>query len=118
MVYTKNGVTAIINFLNNNAGTPPTDIAVGTDNTTANKDDTALLAEITRKKITSTISDTSTITFSVILNSSEGNGNSLKEAGLLNAATSGDLFSRFTHAAITKTNSYELEYAFTIQVAN
>ena len=104
--------------MKNSAGTPPTHIAVGTDNTTANADDTALLAEVVRKAITSTASDASTITFSVILSSTEADGNSLKEAGLLNAGTSGDLFSRFTHAAISKTTSYEVEYVFTIKVAN
>jgi hypothetical protein len=118
MVLTDTAVQKIVDFLRNNAGNPPSHIAIGTDNTSPNASDTSLIAEVTRKSIEETSNDTISVTFSVILLSTESNGNSLKEVGLINAATDGDLYSRFTHAAIDKTSSYEIEYTITIQVAN
>ena len=118
MTYTNTGVQAIVDFLRNSAGDPPSYIAIGTDNSTASPDDTTLIAEVKRKSVEDTNNDTISVTYSVILLSTESNGNDLKECGLLNAATSGTLFSRFTHATIDKTSSYEIEYEITIQVAN
>ena len=85
-----------------------THMAVGTDDTAATAADTALGAEVTRKAIQESTVGTSDIILSLFLNSTESNGNSLVEVGLLDAAASGNLLVRDTFTAISKNSSTEV----------
>ena len=81
-------------------------------------EDTALGGEKTRPSVTVTSFNDSEVTFQILLTSAMANGNSLTEAGVLNASTGGDLFNRFTHGAVVKSSNVELEYLVTFQIAN
>ena len=85
-----------------------THLAVGTDNTAATAGDTALGAQVTIKTRQEYTEGTSDVIVSLFLNSVESNGNSLKEVGVFDAASSGDMAMRDTFTAIAKTNSIEV----------
>jgi len=85
-----------------------THMAVGTDNTTPTVGDTALGTEVTRKALQESTVGTSDIILSLYLNSTESNGNSLVEIGLLDAASSGNLLVRDIFTTITKNSSTEV----------
>lgn len=85
------------------AGTAPTHIAIGTGLTAAAAGDTTLQTEVyrgaaTRVRVTTTVTnDTSQYT----LDQAIGGTYAISEAGLLNAASGGDLYSRQVFAAVT-----------------
>jgi len=85
-----------------------THLAVGTDNTTPVVGDTALGAEITRKARQEYTKGTSDVIISLFLNSTESNGNSLKEVGMFDASSSGNLLERNIFTTITKSTSLEV----------
>ncbi|MCK5159943.1 MAG: hypothetical protein KAQ99_00060, partial [Candidatus Aureabacteria bacterium] len=49
-------------------------------------------------------------TYEMQLLTSEGNGNTLTEVGIFNAASSGDMLNRITHTGVPKTSDVELKY--------
>lgn len=85
-----------------------THMAVGTDNTSAVPGDTALGAEVTRKAIQEITQGASDVIVSLFLNSTESNGNELKEVGVFDAASSGNMLERNTFTTISKTSSLEV----------
>lgn len=117
MVFTNAGRNEIRDWIAGSAATAPTRIAVGNDNTTASEDDTTLASELARIEFTSTdTSATRKVTFEGILDSTQQNGQTLKELGLFNATTNGDMFLRVTHASLDKTSSIDVEYLIEIEV--
>ena len=78
-----------------------THLAVGDDDTTPTAADTALGNELTRKSVQEVTQGTSDVILSLFLNSTESNGNSLKEVGVFDAAASGNMMCRNTFTTIT-----------------
>ena len=70
-----------------------THIAVGDDNTAATAADTALGNEFFREAFIDSVKDTgaATYTFSIQLGLTEGNGNTLREVGVFDAAAAGNM---------------------------
>lgn len=117
MVFTNAGKNVIRDFLGGVAATAPTHFAVGDDNTDESSDDTVLANELARKVFEST--DTGAerkISFEGLVDSTEQNGQTLKEFGLFNASTSGTLFTRITHAGLEKSSSIDVQYVIEIEV--
>jgi len=85
-----------------------THLAVGTDNTTPTVGDTALGAEVTRKVAQEVTQGTSDVIISLFLNSTESNGNDLKEVGMFDASSSGNLLERNVFTPISKSTSLEV----------
>ena len=108
------GLNLIRDFLNGEAPDPPSHLAVGTGTTAEAAGDTALETEATR--VSATVTKTSTdgvIEYRCVIASTVGNGNSLSEVGILNAASGGDLLQRDVHSAYSKTDSFSVKYKIT-----
>ena len=106
------GRNLIRDFLNGDAVTGLTHFALGTDGTAVTAADTALGAEVFRDVFTQTTKDAAKLTVKYYLDSSSANGNTLREAALLNAASGGTMYARVALPdAIVKTTS--LAYTFT-----
>ena len=85
-----------------------THVAVGDDNTTPTAGDTALANELTRKARQETTEGTSDVIISLWLSSADSNGNALKEVGLFDASSNGNLLVRDIVTVINKTSSIEV----------
>lgn len=73
---------------------PLSHIAVGTSNTAAASGQTALVAEVFRDIYTQVTLGAASIVFRYYLGPNDANGNTLQEAGLLNAGAGGTLYAR------------------------
>lgn len=73
-------------------------LAVGTDDSDTSSADTALGNEVARFSVTDTVDNGSEIDISTFIDTSEANGNTLKEVGLFTAASGGKMLN---HALIT-----------------
>lgn len=94
-----------------------THFAVGTSNAAVTSGDTALQAEVFRDTITQFVNGSGILTVKYYLATGSANGNTLAEAGLLNASSGGTLFSRVVLAStIVKTTSIAVtfQWDFTI----
>lgn len=85
-----------------------THLAVGDDNTTPTVGDTALGNELTRKARQEVTQGTSDVIISLFLNSTESNGNELKEVGMFDAGAAGNLLERNIFTTISKSTSIEV----------
>ena len=92
----------------------PTDIAVGTDNTTADDADTALGAQVFKDNITQRIDITDGVRLRFLLATSSANGNTLREAGVLGPVPNLFLLARVTHPDIVKSSSVAVNYTWDI----
>ena len=93
----------------------PAGIGGGTSNTAFADSDIALGNEVIRKPISRRIRPRDgAIRFQAFVLETEGNNNTLAEAGLFNSSTlkSGQLMARFTHPTILKTSSVFLTYTW------
>lgn len=99
-------------------------IGFGTDNTTPSESDTTLGAEVIRKAFDEAAIKNlgnGTYDFSATLGLTEGNGSTLQEVGLFDAAASGNMFIRnLLTQSVAKTTSIELSVSLraTISVVN
>ena len=118
MVFTQQGINRMIDFLDGDSPTPPSHIATGTDSTAETDEDTTLGSESGRRAFDTKTATTDQITYTVIFPITQLNGQTLREAGVFNASLSGDMFNRFTHSAITKSPSVEVQYDITIRGNN
>jgi hypothetical protein len=118
MVFTDVGVSKIIDFLANTAATPPGYLAYGTDSTAETTSDTTLGAEVDREALDTTTSATPIVRYVFLLPTTDANGQNLREAGLFDAVSSGNMYVRFTHSLVAKTSSIEVEYEVTVKVLN
>jgi len=118
MVVTQTALQEIAKWLVGDSATAPTHSAVGTDTTTPDDEDTTLGNELVRNANATATAGTDSATFSMILATTEANGNNLSEAGLFNAGTNGDMYVRFTHGDIVKTASVEVEYTIVLRITN
>ena len=108
----------LISYLKGDSPTSPSHIAIGTDDTAANETDTSLVADVGRYAIASAdkISTGNFIDFKVTLSTAQGNGNTIKEIGLFNAATNGTMFGRAVSSGLDKDSSFSVEIIFTVVI--
>lgn len=98
---------------------PPSHVAVGTGTTTEVAGDTTLESEVKRITLTATTkSGYGILEYVSELSSTEANGNSLSEMGVLNAAAAGDMLLRKTHAAFSKTSNFSVKYVVRHTITN
>lgn len=102
--------------LNSESYTAPNYIAWGTDGTTAYATDTSLGSEAERKLCSVRQRTGRTVEFTATLLATEANGSTLREVGLLNANTDGDLFARDTTNAIEKNSNFEIQTSYYLKV--
>lgn len=91
--------------------------AVGTDDTTEDPSDTALGGEVFRDAVDDvdkSVADA--ITVSLVVDTSEANGNDINEAGLFDDPSAGDMGMRATLNEITKTSDITLFLDTTIEI--
>lgn len=105
------GLNLIRSYLIGEEPDHPTHGGVGTGTTGEVKGDSALESEVgTRQVLSTTKRSNGAVDFIFDLPSTEANGNTLSEVGLLTAITSGTLFSRITHAGFGKTSDFSVKY--------
>lgn len=83
-------------------------VAAGDDNTTPTAGDTALGNEVIRKARQEYTEGTSDVIISLFLNSLESNGDALKEVGMFDASSGGNLLQRNIFSTINKTTGLEV----------
>ena len=103
------------NFLNGDVVTGLTYLGIGTDNTAVVAGDVLLGGEVFRKVFTTQTKTTANLNLMTYISSTEGNGNTIAEAGLFGngasgSADSGTLYARVIHTAIEKTTSIGITY--------
>lgn len=95
-----------------------THLAVGTGSGTPASGDTALGAEVFRDVFTQITTSTAAMVVRYYLGPNDANGNTLREAGLFNAASGGTLFARrLFSSAIVKTIDIAVTIEWTITFA-
>jgi hypothetical protein len=102
--------------LNGESLTAPEYIAWGSDGTTAAATDTSLGLEIERNICSVRQRIGRTVEFVSTLLATEVNGSTLREVGLLNASSAGDLFARDIYPSIEKNNTFEIQSTYFIKV--
>lgn len=88
--------------------------AVGTDATTPDPSDTTLAAETVRDLIAQRTKAAQELVVKFVVGSTQGNGTTLREAGLFNAASAGTLYARVTPTAVVKTDAILVIYTWTL----
>lgn len=96
--------------------TPPSRFALGTGSTAVTAADTALEAEVWRDVFSTKTVAAGTVTFKYFLSALTANGNTLREAGLFNAASSGEMFARVVFTEIEKTSAITVLFAWTFTI--
>lgn len=109
------GRNQIRDAINGAAITAPNRFAIGTGSTTASAADTALVTEVWRDAFTSKTTSTASISIKYFLTSTTANGNTIREAGLFNASTGGEMYARVVLTdAIAKTASIAVLFSWTL----
>ncbi len=112
MTFTTDGKEELANWFGGASATAPTHIAFGDGNTAATESDSALDSEIgTRKAISNSVNGKLSQAEASLL-TTELNGSTIREVGLLNASTGGTLFERSVNFDIDKTSSFEIKVVF------
>ncbi len=106
------GRNLIRDLLHGDAVDGLTHIATGTDGTAPAAGDTALGAEVFRGSLTDSIEDTAKLTVKLHITSTQANGNTLREAGVFNAAAAGTMYARVIHEDIVKTAAIRVTYTW------
>lgn len=83
-------------------------IAVGDDNTTPTTSDTSLGNETYRESFRNEEIINHKLFTEIFMDISENNGNNIREAGVFNAASGGDMFSRSLTNELSKTSTREV----------
>lgn len=91
----------------------PTHMAVGTGTVAPAAGDTALGTELDRNALTSKTRSTNVLTMVGDWAAGDATNSAITEAGVFNAATAGDMYSRATFTAINKTSSDSLKCTWT-----
>ena len=89
-------------------------MAVGSDGTTPTESDTALGAETFRETLFSEESSSFIYQAEIFLDSSENNGNTVRETGSFDASSGGTMYTRNLTNDIVKDSSVELFVTLTI----
>lgn len=96
--------------------TAPSRFALGTGSTAVTAADTELDTEVWRDIFSTKTRASGTVTFKYFLTSTTANGNTLREAGLFNAASGGDMFARVVFLDIAKTSAITVLFAWTFTI--
>lgn len=113
------GLDLIRDLLGDPAKVSPSHFAVGTGTTAVVAGDTTLETEVDRETITTrTISGIGIVEYVGELASTDANGNSLSEVGVLNASSLGDLLIRETHTPFSKTVNFGVKYIIRHTITN
>jgi hypothetical protein len=100
----------------NNANTVMTHMEVGTDDTTEAAGQTTLVAALDRNALTSTTVSTNTIQYVGTWAAGDGTG-AIKEAGIFDASTGGDMLARTKFSVVNKGVSDSMTITWTITVS-
>jgi hypothetical protein len=107
------GRNLIRDLLNGDAVAGLTYFALGTGTTAVQPTDTTLATEVFRNAVTQRVKAAGELTVKYFLATGEANGNTLAEAGIFNAVSSGTLFARVVLAStIVKTSAIEVTFAW------
>lgn len=91
-------------------------MAVGTDNTAVAAGNTALASELSRVPLTSTTVTTNAVAYVATYPAGTGTG-ALTEAGILNAASNGDMLCRTVFAVINKGAADSMTVTWTVTIS-
>lgn len=99
-----------------------THMGVGTNSTVAVPAQLALVAEVFRGALTKVTRSAQSVGAELFLTSTQGNGNTLVEAGLFNgdigmSSPRDAMFARFVHAPVVKTSGVTITYLWSIGFA-
>ena len=100
----------------NDANTVMTHMALGTSTTAAAAGQTALVAELDRNGLTSTTVSTNTIAYACTWAAGDGTG-AITEAGIFDAAASGDMLARTVFSVVNKGASDSITITWTITIS-
>lgn len=100
----------------NDANTVMTHMALGTGTNAAAVGDTTLQTEIDRNALTSTTVSTNTIAYGCTWAAGDGTG-AITEAGLFDAASSGDMLARTVFSVVNKGASDSITITWTITIS-
>ena len=100
----------------NNANTVMTHMALGTGTTAAAVGNTTLVTELDRNALTSTTVSTNTIAYACTWAAGDGTG-AITEAGLFDAASSGDMLARTVFSVVNKGASDSITITWTITIS-
>ena len=91
-------------------------MAVGSSSTSASTSQTALGGELGRVSLDSTVRNSNTITYTATFGAGTGTG-SLAEAGVFNAASTGNMLCRTTFSAVAKAAGDTIVITWNVTVA-
>ena len=100
----------------NDANTVMTHMALGTSTSAAAAGQTALVAELDRNGLTSTTVSTNTIAYACTWAAGDGTG-AITEAGIFDAASSGDMLARTVFSVVNKGASDSITITWTITIS-
>ena len=100
----------------NDANTVMTHMALGTSTTAAAAGQTALVAELDRNGLTSTTVSTNTVAYGCTWAAGDGTG-AITEAGLFDAASTGDMLARTVFSVVNKGASDSITITWTITIS-
>ena len=100
----------------NDANTVMTHMALGTGTTAAAAGNTTLVTELDRNALTSTTVSTNTIAYACTWAAGDGTG-AITEAGLFDAASSGDMLARTVFSVVNKGASDSITITWTITIS-
>ena len=100
----------------NDANTVMTHMALGTSTTAAAAGQTALVAELDRNGLTSTTVSTNTVAYACTWAAGDGTG-AITEAGLFDAASTGDMLARTVFSVVNKGASDSITITWTITIS-
>ena len=100
----------------NDANTVMTHMALGTGTNAAAVGDTTLQTEIDRNALTSTTVSTNTIAYGCTWAAGDGTG-AITEAGLFDAASTGDMLARTVFSVVNKGASDSITITWTITIS-
>ena len=100
----------------NDANTVMTHMALGTGTTAAAVGNTTLVTELDRNGLTSTTVSTNTIAYACTWAAGDGTG-AITEAGIFDAASSGDMLARTVFSVVNKGASDSITITWTITIS-
>ena len=112
------GKAIVTNYLNGGAATQPKYVAWGTGAGTTGATDTTLFTEVT-PRVSGTTSQVTTSTtndtFQVVGTQTAGTSETITNAGLFDASTSGNLFVKGDFSGIPLNNGDSIQFTFKVQ---
>lgn len=117
---TNAGLDLFATLITGDSTSYPSHMAIGTGSTAAAASDTTLGAEVDRNAFaTETTSSVGVITWKGFWNSTEANGNTIAEAGIFNASSSGTMSNRVVlSSTVAKTSSISLTITWTFTLTD